>query len=203
MHHRYILLLIASLLLTACAAGANSDPLTERTLSGGLLEIGDEKAPVSITLFLNHSSPYSQRFFHYLLPRLTEDFVRRGKVRIDIVAIAFKKYPESASDASALFCATAQGKGQKMNDLLFGLGVTPTEQKKQRRLMGIDEDPYQACLKGAAVQSALSAQSAMAASRDVTLVPTYFINETKYVGLPEYADLRGQMNEKLRMGNGK
>ncbi len=191
--HKFCLFIIPSLLLTACAAGASTDPLAERTLSGGLLEIGDQKAPVRITLFLNHSSPYSQRFFRDLLPRLTEDFVRSNKVRLDIVPVAFKKYPESASDASALFCAAAEGKGQKMNDLLFGPTTTPTEQKKQRRLIGINETLYQACLKGTAVQSALSAQSAMAASRGVTLVPTYFINDAKYVGLPEYSDLKGQV----------
>ena len=76
MHHRRNFLLVASLLLAACSAGANPDPLAERALSGGLLEIGDQKASVTMTLFFNHDSPYSRRFFQELLPMLTRDFIQ-------------------------------------------------------------------------------------------------------------------------------
>lgn len=197
MHHRYNLLLIASLVLTACSAGANPDPLTERSLSGGLLEVGAAEAPVTMTLFINHDSPYSQRFFRELLPRLTQDRVQSATVRIGFVPVAFKKYPKSDVHAAMLYCAMQQGKGQAMNDLLFGITAAGADFKKQLKIMGIDGALYDACLKSPTLQMTLAAQEAMAAERDVTLVPTYFINDKKYVGLPEYADLRGQIEEEM------
>lgn len=209
--------LLATILLTACVtqaevtesgaefkvSGSNMSsaaPLmtkvTEQFQSGGILLMGQKNAPVSMILFVNHASPYSQQFHTTLLPRLIEDFVSKNTLQIGIVPVALAKYPQSDSTASMLICATLQGKGQAMNDLLFSK-ANPATLQKQIADIGMVPATLQDCLKGTQVQTALAEEKALAASFNVTLVPSYVINDTLSVGLPEYADLRGQINAAL------
>lgn len=170
--------------------------VTERFQSGGMLHMGSTNAPVSMILFVNHSSPYSQQFHTTLLPRLIEDFISKNTLQIGVVPVSFAKYAQSDASASMLICATLQGKGQEMNDLLFSK-VNPATLQKQVTDMGLNSATLADCLKGPTLQSALAAGKALVASYNVTLAPTYVIDETLHVGLPEYADLRGQITAAL------
>lgn len=176
----------------AMTTGSGNVAVTERLLSGGILEIGDASAPVSLTLFVNYASSYSQQFDQNLLPQLIHDFVSSGKLRVGIVPLALKKYPDSDTSAALLLCAAKQGKGRAMNDLLFG-NASASELQKKIGEIGLDLQSLQNCMKSDELQSMIAQETQTANAYSITLVPSYLLNGRVYTGLPEYSDLKGQV----------
>ncbi len=168
---------------SASSAAVQSIAVTETFLSGGLLHIGNSDADVELTLYLNHASPYSKQFHDTFLPRLVDEFVTKGLLQIQMTTVSFAKYPQSKERETMFLCGAIQGKGIAMSDLLFAQ-QNLTLLQKQITSIGLDMPRYQACVKAPPAK----------ATTDVTVVPAYDINGKRYTGLPEYADLRGQIN---------
>jgi protein-disulfide isomerase len=182
---------------TASSAASSDTPMqtiavSERLLSGGILQIGSADAKVSMLLFINHSSEYSQQFDQNLLPQLIQDFVSHGTLQIGIIPMQFTKYPESQTSAALLVCSSMQGKGQAMNMLLFSKANAATLQK-QIGTIGLDLPKLQDCLKGDALKTMMDSEAQLIQSFGITLAPSYTINGAVHTGLPEYADLRAQI----------
>ncbi len=157
--------------------------LEERMLPSGMLEIGHPNAPVAFTLFTNHSCTYCHTFDRLLTDRILTEFVENGSVRMTIVPVPLQAYPTSTRHTALLSCALQQGKGWPMHRALFH--GEPTNE--QLTLMDIDTDALDTCLTTVGSGTLLPASN-------VTLVPSYTINETPYTGLPEWSELRGQIN---------
>ncbi len=178
------------------ASSVEQVKVAERFLSGGLLQMGNANAPVSMLLFVNHSSEYSQQFNQNILPRLLVDFVQQGTLQIGIVPMQFKKYPESQMTAAMLLCATMQGKGRAMNDLLF---AKPNESEIQKQIgaMGLDLTQMKTCLESDTLKQQMDSEAKLIQSFGITTAPSYTLNGQVYKGLPEYADMRGQIQAAL------
>ena len=65
--------------------------------------------------------------------------------------------------------------------------------------MQLDETAMKTCMENPGAQATIDAQQSVARSLGVSLVPSYFINGKLYTGLPEYSDLKGQVEEVLDM----
>jgi len=186
---------VAPIAIEALIAGTGA--LTERLLPTGVIDIGNREAPLTILLFTEHHAQYSREFHMDLFPRLLEDFIEPGLVRFQIVILPLKKYPQSENAAAALLCAAMQNKGMAIHAMM-------TENIDKERLdprfyaedLELDLEAFDECTEGEDIALILKQQKAWAQSLDVTLVPTYFVNGEKNVGLPYYADLRGML-EKL------
>lgn len=161
----------------------------ERLLPEGILEIGNANARVTLRLFMNHDSPYS-RAFHAHMPLLQTDFIAKGDLKVQIVPVAFKKYPESDAHARRLICAAAQGKGLAMHGLLMTGGETLVP-------LGINRPSFDACLQDALTTASVASLAAIAANENVTVVPTYTIDGDRFTGVPTAADLLGAMRSAL------
>ncbi len=159
-------------------------PFIPQTVSGALT-LGPSNAPVSMLLFMNYNSPYSVDFERVLMPRLDAEFIQPGHLRITIVSVPLQKYPQSDSQAHAVICGVLAGSGADVHRLLFtGRTTYPA---------------LSSCLTNDDVlQNIMAIQHETIGTLDVTLVPTYFINGMRFTGLPEFADLRGQINEALK-----
>jgi hypothetical protein len=144
-----------------------------------------------MTLFINHGSEYSQQFNANLMPQLIHDFVSKGTLRIGIVPLGLKEYPQSDVSASLLLCSAKQGKGRAMNELLFG---DATQVQKQIGAIGLDIGALQTCMKSDDLRAMLDAETQLASTYKITLVPSYMLGKRVFTGLPEYADLKGQVN---------
>jgi len=167
----------------------------ERLLPSGILEIGNADAPVSLLIFTNHSCAYCRDFERTLMPSVISQYIRKDLVRVGIVPYVLQKYPASEQSALTLLCATEQGKGIAVHELLFRDDISPVQVRTELVSMGLDSARHQACMQSDGMKGTIAAQQSMAQSLGVTLVPTYFINGKKYVGFPEWADLRGQLQE--------
>lgn len=168
-------------------------PSNEQLLPSGALEMGNPNAPVTLLLFTNHACAYCRAFHDDLIPRLLRDSETKDMVKVQIMAFALQKYNQSNAAATHLICAGLQGKGTAMHSLLFRSSVGSVAFTTGMNELGLDMAVMNECLQGEGVQGVIAAQQSFAQSLDVTLIPSYFINGTKYVGLPEYADLRGQV----------
>lgn len=171
--------------------------VSERLLSGGILELGNAKAKVSMLLFTNYSCAYCQEFHRNLLPRLLNQYVVNGKLKIGIIPLMMEKYPKENLSALTMFCAAKQGKGQALNDLLFSESDIKTAPKKID-VIGLDRDALKTCIASDVPNMLLNQAQALAASKQITLAPSYIINDKIYTGLPEWADVKGQVAEAMK-----
>jgi protein-disulfide isomerase len=158
-------------------------PSVPATLSGALT-LGASNAPVSIVLFMNYGSPYSVDFERVLMPRLDAEFIQPGLLRVTIISVPLQKYPQSDRQARISICGVLSGSGAVIHRALFdGQTVFPV---------------LSDCLANEDIlQNMLAIHHQVISTLDVSLVPTYFIDGTRYTGLPEFADLRGQVNAAL------
>lgn len=209
---RHILLLPALLLLVACTipapqenAESNETSNPETVFTGdeasvqpdamsagtqaslsGALTIGDSEAPITFVLFTHHSCIYCKTFDNSFMDRLRTEYIDTGRMRLSIILVPLEKYSESGKQADLLSCAMKQGKGWEMHRALFD--AIPSD--AQMAVMEIDTVAFASCMKESATANTLS-------SSTVSLVPSYSINGTMYTGLPEWSQLRGQINEAL------
>lgn len=172
--------------------------LNERLLPGGIVEIGERDATNTLLLLTNHSCAYCRDFHENLMPFLLDEYVRPGTMKVLIVPFDIARYTESSQTSGMLLCATAQGKGAAMNDLLFTQNLPQATLQQQITAMNMDMAILQTCLASQQTQDMRSALASFARSLAIDVAPAYFINGAKYVGLPEEADFRGQIQENLR-----
>lgn len=179
-------------------AGDTELTIVERLLPSGLIEIGDRDAQVVLLIFTEHHCRYCKDFYREHFPLLHEDFIELGKLRLQIGILPLKKYIHSADAAAGLLCAAQQGKGIPMHELLFQLGASKRETLlSEAATLELDLVIFEQCLDDPKTEATLESQKSLARSLDVTLVPTFFLNGEKSVGLPYYEDLRGMIEEKL------
>ncbi|OGJ85319.1 hypothetical protein A2529_02540 [Candidatus Peribacteria bacterium RIFOXYD2_FULL_58_15] len=181
----------ASPLLTGTGA------LAERLLPTGVLEIGDRNAPLSLLLFTEHHCRYCKEFWRDQFPRIAQEYIAKGDVRLGIAISPLKKYASSQEDALALICAAMEGKGQAMHDALFDRDDS-TPIASIAKLIGLASGPFSACMKDESTALILGQQQAWTHSLAVSLVPTFFLNGEKVTGLPYAADLRSMIDRALK-----
>lgn len=169
--------------------------IEERTLSGGILEIGSAHANLEMTVFLNIESPYAREFAVSRLPMLITEFIEPGDLRIRLFILPIEKYKGSANSARAIACAADQGKGYPMLDRLFREAhTTPTQE--DATALSIEAFLFENCMQTNAADP-LAMSHAEAERYNITLVPSYVIEGILLVGLPTEADVRGAIRAAL------
>ena len=172
--------------------------IVERLLPTGFVEIGDRNAPIVLMMFTEHHCKYCKDFFMDSFPKLYKDFIQKGTVRLQIGILPLHKYTDSEPAAATLLCAAMQGKGIPMHKLLFELGAKDEElQMRLAESLELDTTLFSECLNSPDTARTLEREKSFARSLDVSLVPTFFLNGEKSVGLPDYADVRSMIEKKL------
>ena len=172
--------------------------LAERLLPTGVLDTGNTDAPVTLLLFTEHHCDYCSQFHTKHFPRLVEDFIKEGTLRFQVVPLELRKYQQSRDAAKGLICTALQGQGFAFHDTLMrNLGKERLLLEFYADQLDIDMKQFEECIESEQADHLLLLQKSAAKSLDVTLVPTLFVNGEKQVGLPYYADLRGEIEELL------
>ncbi|MDD4627860.1 MAG: thioredoxin domain-containing protein [Candidatus Peribacteraceae bacterium] len=173
--------------------------LAERLLPSGVLEVGEAAAPVTLLIFTEHNCSYCRQFLTELFPRLRSEYVDKGILKIQIAMLTLKKYAASSDAAHGLICASAQGKGFQMHRILFqNPNKSPDAIRSYAQEMALDQKTFDACLKSGATAELVSGQEGWAGSLNVSVVPAFFLNGEKFIGLPYYPDLRGRIEEAIK-----
>lgn len=163
-----------------------------RFLESGIVEIGKEDAPHTLTVFTEYHCEYCNEFSTDMLPNLQKQFTEDGTLKVRIVPVVLQKYPNSSSAAAAILCAGKNGKAEGMHQMLV------TRQNKHRSStleyaaeLGMDEAAFATCLDAEDTKDLLQLHSETRNALGITLVPTLVLDNDLRTGLPLYADLRG------------
>jgi len=168
---------------------------SERLLANGILEIGKVGSGLTLRIFAEHHAAYSKDFAEEQLPRLLSEFVANDQLKIQIVILPLQKYAGSVESAKALYCAAKQEKGLAMHELLF---TKPDALKENAETLKLDVPAFETCLRSDEVTAKVQMQKDLATQSETTLIPTFFLDDQKFVGLPYYADLQGRIEAALR-----
>lgn len=183
--------------------------LAERFVEHGILEIGEEDAPVTLMVFTNYSCAYCAQFMRDVLPKMEQEFLATGDLKVRILPAPLKKYPNSALEAAALTCGAVLARGQVINAAL-----TDAATRDRKFLMTLPKQldipaaDFTKCLDAPETKALVEQQRIFAESHGVTLLPTFMVvghddpplssSAKSIVGLPSYADLRGWLNAAIR-----
>lgn len=173
--------------------------LAERFLPTGVLEIGDAAAPLTLLVFTEHHCTYCRQFLSEIFPRLKTDFFEQGTLKLQIAMLPLQKYQKSTDASLGFLCSAAQGSGLAMHDTLFR---NPNKSKEAIHSYAVDLKMDTAllgdCMKSARAATLLEGQQTWAQSLGVDVVPTFFLNGEKFIGLPYYPDLKGRIEATLK-----
>ena len=119
-------------------------------------------------------------------------------LKIQIAILPLKKYPQSSFAAGALLCAVRDGKGLAMHELLSSGTVRDlTTLLAHAKELKLDPKKLRACTSDVEITQLLDQQKSILQSLGVTSVPTFFLNGQRFVGLPNYPELRGRIEQAL------
>lgn len=166
--------------------------------STGVIEIGVEDAPLTLTVFLDPHCEYCRQFMQEHFLYLRNDFVVPGQLRIRLVPLHIKKYITSMGTIQALVCAGQFNRGMGMHQRLYERPSTQREALVSYALeMGIAETEFSSCIDREETAAVIADLKRITESLDVSLAPTFILENEKRIGLPFYPDLRGWVRSQL------
>lgn len=166
---------------------------------GGGPTVGRSGAPVTLEIWSDYQCPYCGELARSYLPRLVDDFVTPGSVRILAQDIAFLDRgtsTESTDAATAAACAGDQGRFWAFHDLLMwnqagenaGAFADARLQAMAARAH-LDLPTWNACRAAPATTRNVVARTGRASALGIVSTPTLIINGQPLVGLPKTYDV--------------
>lgn len=182
------------------------------------MTLGDPNAPVTIIEYADFQCPFCGNFAKDTLPRIVEDYVLTGKVKVEFRVVPFlSRQPmdsdsnESVQAAEAAACALDQGQYWQYNHTLFahqngeneGAFVNANLIALAEQL-GLDKNDFTSCLTQGTHQQAVINSLAQAQSEGIAQTPTLVINgETVYMTAEGYPRLKSQIDAAIDEAAGK
>lgn len=168
------------------------------SVSGGVSEpgiyIGDPNAPVIIEEYTNFLCPACARFAQTTLDQIKEEYMKSGKVKLEIFILP----PYELSRAA--LCANEQNKFVEYHDYVFAHQTQITKEGDLKDMAvnaGLDSAKFNVCYDSGKYEDKAVKWSEEGTSRGVESTPTFFINGQKFIGAQPYADFKKLIDEKL------
>src|SRR4051794_10279162 len=183
-----IVLVVAGIAISA-TGGAKAKPVAQSSaakLVAGIPEkngvLGDPKAPVTVTEYLDLQCPICAEASKANLPHLIDNYVRTGKVKLQARTLSFIG-PDSVTAAKYAHGAEQQGKlwafletfyasqgqensGYVTDDFLAGVA----------KAAGVDPDKAKAFSEGASAQAALDQADSAAQALKINSTPSFTVS---------------------------
>lgn len=164
---------------------------------------GNPQAKVTILEFSDYLCPYCARFSVLTLPKIEENYVKAGKVRLIFRHLPVHGEPSTRA-AEAALCAHEQGQFWEYHARLFAISLnesgTALSSERLRavaRELGLDGERFNLCLSSHRYGQAIQGDIAEAKRLGVTGTPTFFINSQKIIGAQPYETFREAIEEEL------
>jgi len=195
---------LAAALAAAAAAGLPRLALAQATPAVAEMSLGDPNAPVTLVEYAMFTCPHCAAFAQDVLPKIKENFIDTGKVRLVFREVYFNKPALWA--AMIARCApadryfgivdllfttqqdwAAETDPQAMLGKLYGIG----------RQAGMTDEQMNACMQDRALAEALVAEYQKTSAADgVDATPTFLINGEKVGNMP-YEEFEAKLNAAL------
>ncbi|HEX5166752.1 MAG TPA: DsbA family protein [Thermomicrobiales bacterium] len=178
----------SDLAITVPEARDASVPQDGRTL-------GSPDAPVTIIEYADFQCPFCGDWAKTIEPRLVQDYISTGQVRLEFHAFPFlddrADGSESDNATEAALCAQDQGQFWAYHDLLFNNQSGENEGafsrdrliEMARNVNGLDVDQFTSCIDGDEHEDEVQALYQGAIDAGVNSTPTFDVNGTKVTGI--------------------
>lgn len=147
--------------------------------------LGSPDAPVTVFAYSDYQCPYCQRFSRSILPELMAQLIDTGRLRLVMREYPIERiHPQAMPAAKAALCAHRQGKYWDMHRLLFEnrKQVTDESIRQSADAIGLNEEPFEACLSDPAIERQIQKDIAEADAMNVSGTPGFVL------GKPSQAD---------------
>ena len=170
---------------------------------------GFSNASVSVVVYGDYQCLRTKNFWNEIVPRLEEDYIKTGKVKL-----TFKQYPKlfynySLQAAEASECAADQGKFWEYSELLFqktttlcvksgiGLGLNPADLKKYAKELGLDTTLFNKCLDSGTMLPRIQADIDELHKRGMRAAGVVYINREMISGNRPYEEFQSIIEKVL------
>ena len=205
MKRLWILLVLAVVLISAgCSRGGGT---SEGGISPeGHYYLGPKDAKVLIEEFSDFQCPYCGLHARETFPKIKREYIDKGLVRYQFINVPLRRiHPAAQKAAEAAMCAGKQGKFWEMHEALFNnqpqwvRAGNPIQMfEGYASELGLEEDAFNACLRGGDMALQIDDDIAEAIQRGVRATPTFFINGRKVEGAYPYEIFKKIIEEELQ-----
>lgn len=167
---------------------------------GSLPPLGNPDAPVQIVMFGDYQCQFCEQFVRETEQQLRAQYIQPGDVVLwwrDFAVLG----DGSVRAARAARCANEQGSFWRYHDQLYlnhEGPMTSDALAEHVRLLGLDQERFDACLDSERYSAEVSADQQYGRGLGVQGVPTLFINGRKVVGAQNYEVFKRIIDEALR-----
>jgi protein-disulfide isomerase len=153
-----------------------------------------EPGKINVVEFADFECPYCRRLHALIKPLLAEygDAVHLVRAHRPLM-----QHAHAAHAARAAICAEAQGKGEEMANALFEITLSPESIPKAAEGLRLDPLTFDACLQSPETTAALERDAALLPDSELRGLPTTYVGNKQFVGVPTEAALRDAL-EKAR-----
>lgn len=177
--------------MVAVATGVPFNGIPQSVDKDGFYTLGSPSAPVTLIDYADFLCTNCHVHFETTEPELIEKYIKPGKVRMTVrYVLSFGERSVRTAEASA--CASLQGLGWQMHDLLFQnqaeVWATPEDQmiplmkKYAATLNALDQAKFGTCVETRQMQKIVEAGDAEQRTRGITTRPIFEINGQRMIG---------------------
>jgi protein-disulfide isomerase len=190
---------------------AVSNPIPDNIQMNGNV-LGDPNAPVTVVEYGDYQCPFCKKFAIEDYPKLIQDYVSQGKVKLEFrqfpvigsSASGYDQQGESFHAAEAALCAQDQGKFWQMHDLLYENSVgefkgsfTIDRLKRIAAMIpDMDQNAFGSCLANGTHTQDILTQASQATAAGINSTPSFIVGDQKVAGA-DYNRLKGVIDDKL------
>jgi len=154
--------------------------------------LGDKDAPVTIVEFSDYECPFCGRFWSETLPKIKEQYIRTGKVKLVYRDFPLPIHSNAQKAAEAAECADDQGQFWVYHDKLFenqrALGMANL--KGYAKDLGLDTEAFDDCLDSGKHADEVKADLEDGADGGVSGTPAFFINGVPVSGAQPFEEFQ-------------
>jgi protein-disulfide isomerase len=143
---------------------------------GGSPVLGSADAPVTLFEYSDYQCPFCSRHATTVLPRLVNDYVDSGKLRIVMREYPIEAiHPRAFATSLAAHCAGQQGKYWEMHDLIFAnqRSLSDDDLKGHSATLGLDQTAFDDCLASEAADEQIRAEIKEAYDLGISGTPSF------------------------------
>lgn len=164
--------------------------------------LGSVNAKVVMTVFSDFECGYCKVFAQTILPRLKDDYVKTGKLRIVFRDLPLEMHEKAFGAAEAAACANEQGQFWQMHDYLFGNQQSLNERafRKWANASRMDTSRYGMCLQRHTYHQAIETDMQAAQAVGIQGTPAIVVNNKMTMGIRPYEYFARAIDKELATG---
>ncbi len=143
--------------------------------------LGETGAPVTLFAYSDYQCPFCSRHATTVLPRLVQEYVDEGKLRIVMREYPIEAiHPRAFAAAQAALCAHAQGRYWDMHDMIFAnpRNLADADLSAHAGTLELDEEAFNACLEDEDVTGKVQSEVREAYDLGISGTPSFVAGRT-------------------------